>query len=265
MWQGLQHVTDYISGNTANITNTTTSLPEQLNKFYSRFETSSSVAQRRLSHTQNTKEPPLTVSAADAHKALRKINPRKAAGPENIPRRALGMCATELSDVFTSISDLSLAQAAVPTCFKTTTVIPQRSPVTYLNDYRPVALSPPPIIRMHVSDCSFLTKASGWMAASAVTWCDNSNLALNTGKKKEVIVDMRKKRRPHSPLTIRELEVGSLADDLTWAYNVARLVEKVQQWLHFLTRLRKFCMSPGILGSFYRCIILHQLHCCVVR
>lgn len=46
-----------------------------------------------------------------------------------------------------------------------------------------------------------------------------------------------------------------LADDLTWAYNVTRLVEKVQQWLHFLKRLRKLCMSQGILRSFYRCII----------
>lgn len=46
--------------------------------------------------------------------------------------------------VFTSIFNLSLAPATVPTCFKTTTIIPvpKRNPVTCLNDYRPVALTP---------------------------------------------------------------------------------------------------------------------------
>ncbi|MCI4377016.1 hypothetical protein PGIGA_G00198560 [Pangasianodon gigas] len=141
MWQGLQHITDYKT-----TTNTTISLsdslPDDLNTFYARFETSSLVdTERTHTHTRTTQSPspPPTVSSAVVHKALRKINPRKAAGPDNIPGRALRACATELADVLTSIFNLSLSQNTVPTCFKTTTIIPlpKKSPPTCLNDYRP--------------------------------------------------------------------------------------------------------------------------------
>ncbi|KAK0142578.1 hypothetical protein N1851_019490 [Merluccius polli] len=50
--------------------------------------------------------------------------------------------------------------------------------------------------------------------ASLVAWCEDNNLTLNTDKTKEMIVDMRKKRGPHRPLYIRELELES--EDLTW-------------------------------------------------
>ncbi len=43
--------------------------------------------------------------------------------------------------------------------------------------------------------------------ASLVTWCEDNNLTLNTDKTKEMIVDMRKERRTHQPLFIRDLEV----------------------------------------------------------
>ncbi len=89
-------------------------------------------------HPQNHKNYCIKITA------LRKINPRKAAGPDNIPGRALGACATELADVLASIFNLSLSQSTVPTCFKTTTIVPlpKKSPPTCLNNYRPVALTP---------------------------------------------------------------------------------------------------------------------------
>ncbi|KAK3562698.1 hypothetical protein QTP86_005317 [Hemibagrus guttatus] len=72
------------------------------------------------------------------------INPRKAAGPDNIPGRVLRECAEQLADVFTDIFNISLSSTVVPTCLKTTTIIPvsKKSPVSCLNDYRPVALTP---------------------------------------------------------------------------------------------------------------------------
>ncbi|KAK3539709.1 hypothetical protein QTP70_012032 [Hemibagrus guttatus] len=47
-------------------------------------------------------------------------------------------------DVLTSIFNLSLSQSTIPTCFKTTTIVPlpKKRPPTCLNDYRPVALTP---------------------------------------------------------------------------------------------------------------------------
>ena len=94
--------------------------------------------------------------------------------------------------------------------------------------------------------------------------CEDSNITLNTDKTKEMIVDMRKKRRPHQPL-IQQLEVERvssfkylgvhISDDLTWSFNNTQLVKRVQQRLYFLKRLRKFDMSPEILSNFYSCIV----------
>uniref|UniRef100_A0A3Q3R856 Uncharacterized protein n=1 Tax=Monopterus albus TaxID=43700 RepID=A0A3Q3R856_MONAL len=68
----------------------------------------------------------------------------KAAGLDKIPGRALRARASELAEVLTTIFNLSLSQSTVPTCFKTTTIVPlpKKSPVTCLNNYRPVALTP---------------------------------------------------------------------------------------------------------------------------
>lgn len=53
-------------------------------------------------------------------------------------------CANQLADVFTDIFNISLSSTIVPTCFKTTTIVPvpKKSTVSCLNDYRPVALTP---------------------------------------------------------------------------------------------------------------------------
>ncbi|KAI3375920.1 hypothetical protein L3Q82_003777 [Scortum barcoo] len=89
-------------------------------------------------------EEPLRVTAAEVRRTLQRINPRKAAGPDNISGRVLKGCAYQLTEVLTDIFNTSLQQAAVPTCLKTATIIPipKTSTVTGLNDYRPVALTP---------------------------------------------------------------------------------------------------------------------------
>ncbi|KAK3570179.1 hypothetical protein QTP86_015802 [Hemibagrus guttatus] len=50
----------------------------------------------------------------------------------------------KLADVFTDIFNISLSSAIIPTCLKTSTIIPvpKKSPVSRLNDYRPIALTP---------------------------------------------------------------------------------------------------------------------------
>ncbi len=146
MWQGLQHITDYKTTTNTYIS-PSDSLLDDLNTFYARFKISSVNTERRHTHTHlghPTLLPPLTVSSPVELKALRKINSHKAAGPDNIPGRALRACATELADVLTSIFNLSLSQSTVPTCFKTTTIVPlpKKSPPNCLNDYRPVAFTP---------------------------------------------------------------------------------------------------------------------------
>ncbi len=57
----------------------------------------------------------LCLSPADVRKFLSRINPRKAAGPDNIPDRVLRDCAAQLTDVLTDIFNTSLSQAVIPT------------------------------------------------------------------------------------------------------------------------------------------------------
>ncbi len=109
--------------------------------------------------------------------------------------------------------------------------------------------------------------------ASLVTWCEENNLTLNTDKTKETVVDMRKKRRTHQTLFIRDLEVERvnrfrylgvhISEDLTWTLNTTQLVKKAQQRLYFLRRLRKFGMPPKILSNFYSCVVESVLSSCI--
>ncbi|TWW71086.1 thiamine pyrophosphokinase 1 [Takifugu flavidus] len=287
------------------------------------------------------------------HRALRKTNPRKAAGSDNIPERALN----ELADVLTSIFNLSFSLSIVPLCFKTTTIVPlpKKSPPTCMNDYRPVALTPIIMIcfkrvvlthiqssipdtldllqyaywpnrstsdavaaALHYSLLHLENKDSyiriffidyssalntvphklthklsilglhptlyDWVldfltgrphdrdgvtdgdeaayrreVASLVSWCEDNNLTLNTDKMKEMIGDMRKERRLHWPLVIRELEVErvssfnnlgvQISEDLNWTCNNTQLDRRAQQRLYFMRRLRKFGMSQEILSN----------------
>lgn len=88
----------------------------------------------------------------------------------------------------------------------------------------------------------------------------------NTDKMKEIIVDMRKDRRPHQPLLIWELEVERVSsikylgvhvsEDLTWTLNATQLVKKAQQRLYFL---RKFSMSVRYVTQDPQQLL--QVHC----
>ncbi|TWW53209.1 hypothetical protein D4764_0188360 [Takifugu flavidus] len=60
-------------------------------------------------HFNNTRDAESLVK-----RALSRINPRKAAGPDNIPGRVLKDCAEELKDVLTDIFNISLSQQLFP-------------------------------------------------------------------------------------------------------------------------------------------------------
>ncbi|KAK3519399.1 hypothetical protein QTP70_027526, partial [Hemibagrus guttatus] len=114
------------------------SLPDALNSFYARFEAENDVMARKT--IPPSEYQVLCLTTADLRKTLCRVNPRKAAGPDNIPGRVLRECAEQLAGVFTDIFNISLSSAVVPTCLKITTIIPvlKKSPVSCLNDYRPV-------------------------------------------------------------------------------------------------------------------------------
>ncbi|XP_059840919.1 uncharacterized protein LOC132402206 [Hypanus sabinus] len=138
MWKGIQHVTNYKT--TSPDCAGDASLPSALNNLYARFEAENDMAARKSTSPAN--DQVLCLSVADVRRTLCRVNPRKAAGPDNIPGRVLRGCADQLAGVLTDIFNISLSSATIPTCFKAATIIPvpKKSSVSYLNDYRPVAL-----------------------------------------------------------------------------------------------------------------------------
>ncbi|XP_072110653.1 uncharacterized protein [Mobula birostris] len=52
-------------------------------------------------------------------------------------------CVDQLADVLTDIFNISLSSTIVPTCFKAATIVavPKKSSVSWLNNYRPIALT----------------------------------------------------------------------------------------------------------------------------
>ncbi len=80
----------------------------------------------------------------DVTRSFRRVNIRKAVGPDGIPGRVLKACAFQLAGVFTDIFNLSLSLFVVPSCFKKSIIvpIPKKNKITCLNDWRPVALTP---------------------------------------------------------------------------------------------------------------------------
>ena len=62
-------------------------------------------------------------------------------------------------------------------------------------------------------------------------WCADNNLALNTMKTKELIVDFRKKAGTHIPIHINGMEVERVASFkfLSWTLNTSSLVKETEE------------------------------------
>lgn len=154
---------------------TNASLPNELNKFYARFEATNTEPSKRAAPAGSQlitfffifksvtdwfmmililkvlgawflfeDDQVLMLSEADMRKTLQRGNTQKAAGPDSTPGHILRACSDQLAGIFTDIFNMSLSQAVVTTCFKSTTTIPvpKKTKVTCLNDHRPVALTP---------------------------------------------------------------------------------------------------------------------------
>ncbi|TWW53314.1 putative RNA-directed DNA polymerase from transposon BS [Takifugu flavidus] len=74
---------------------------------------------------------------------LRKLRPRKAAGPDRVCPRLLKTCAAELGEPLQRVFNLSLELGKVPTLWKTSCIIPvpKKNRPSELNDFQPVALT----------------------------------------------------------------------------------------------------------------------------
>ncbi len=109
-WAGFKTTTDY-KRKTSSAEVMSASLSDELNIFYACYESNSPVEE-----VKKAQDPcPPVISRADVCRSLKKINTRKAPGPDGIPGWALKVCADQLADVFIDILNLSLLQSVVPT------------------------------------------------------------------------------------------------------------------------------------------------------
>ncbi|KAI5608749.1 gastrula zinc finger protein XlCGF28.1-like, partial [Silurus asotus] len=147
LWQGLRTITDYKTPS-SRMVNADASLADELNTFYARFEAAANHANgasgTTSAHAERAGEVnTFTMSEHDVRRAFKRVNTRKAAGPDGITGRVLKACADQLAPVFTEIFNLSLEQSVVPSCFKQSTIVPvpKKPQPACLNDYHPVALT----------------------------------------------------------------------------------------------------------------------------
>ncbi len=120
-------------------------LAEELNIIYGRFECNggATLPNSAPGSSRQSSDHVITVSEDDVRRELRRVNVRKAAGPDGITGLVLRSCADQLAGLFASIFNESLATSVVPTPFKKSVIIPvpKNSKPSCLNDYRPVALT----------------------------------------------------------------------------------------------------------------------------
>ncbi len=145
MWQGLKTICSSGNKSSAEV-RADPLLAEELNTFYGRFDCNGG-ANLPISSSGSSRQSSdvcaITFSEDDVRRELRRVNVRKAAGPDGITGRVLRSCADQLAGLFTSIFNESLATSVVPTSFKKSVIIPvpKNSKPSCLNDYRPVALT----------------------------------------------------------------------------------------------------------------------------
>ncbi len=121
MWQGLKTICSSGNESSAEV-RADPLLSEELNIFYSRFEYNSGSVTLPISASgssrQSSDDYAITVSEDDVRRELKRVNVRKAAGPDGITGRVLRSCADQLAGLFTSIFNESIATSVVPNFFK---------------------------------------------------------------------------------------------------------------------------------------------------
>ncbi|KAK1804783.1 hypothetical protein P4O66_003542 [Electrophorus voltai] len=127
LWQGLRMITEYRSSPSRPMS-ADESLANELNTFFARFEATSSSANANSTNNANgaigaangacaeptIEQRPLIITESDVRRVFKRVNARKAAGPDGICGRVLKACADQLAPVFTDIFNLSHPASSDP-------------------------------------------------------------------------------------------------------------------------------------------------------
>ncbi|KAI3370887.1 hypothetical protein L3Q82_007398 [Scortum barcoo] len=134
VWEGVRTITGLNTKTRA--VGGTMERANELNDFFNRHHNTTP------SSPTSTQSSPL-ITTDQVRGQLRKLRPRKAAGPDKVCPRLLKTCAAELGEPLQRIFNLSLQIGRVPTLWKTSRIIPvpKKNRPSELNDFRPVALT----------------------------------------------------------------------------------------------------------------------------
>ena len=125
---------------------------DKANAFNRRFTSVSTVSESVLNlpmpdfyRCTNCSMPPLELHPLDVYHILRKLNPHKSKGFNNLPDCLLTMCSQSLATPFSLLFNFIVASKQYPYAWKCATVIPlfksgSRQDVA---NYRPISLLPP--------------------------------------------------------------------------------------------------------------------------
>ncbi len=144
MWQGLRTICSFGNKSSAEV-RADLLLASELNTFYGRFECHGGSATLPISapgsSRQSSDDHVITLLEDEVQRELKRVNIRKAAGPDGITGHVLKSCDDQLAGLFTSIFKESLATSVVPTSFKKIIPVLKNSKPSCLNDHCPVALT----------------------------------------------------------------------------------------------------------------------------
>lgn len=147
-WQGLKTMASVNTASSPLRTiqvecSTPSSLPDDLNTFYTRFESDNTTQLEEAKSSLKPGSSALTFRTEDVVSALRRTRERSSPGPDNISGRVLRHCAGQLGSVFRTLFQHSFDSHTVPQLWKHSTIIPipKKTKPKTLNDLRPVALT----------------------------------------------------------------------------------------------------------------------------
>ncbi len=228
MWQGLKTICS--SGNkSSSEVRADPLLAEELNTFYGRFECNGGSVTLPISASGSSVDHVITVSEDEVWRELKRVNVRKAAGPDGITGRVYSLYTHDCVSSHSSTSIVKFADDTV-----VLGLISNNDETAYLDEVERLT-----------------------------SWCRDNGLSLNVSKTKELIVDFCRKRQqqPHTPLMISGTPVERvssfkylgviISEDLTWTTHIQTQVKKARQRLYHLRQLRKFRVSPAILKTIY--------------
>lgn len=160
-------MTSYQSSNVT-VAECDTSLVEELNLFFARFEVES--PESTVSQTPTHSSFIVMAEEHEERRPLILVNPMKAAGPDDVPGWALKGCMNQLAGVLTRIFNRPLSQSTVPPS-SVIVPLPKQTIISNLHDHCPMA--PTPIVMKCFKNLihGHITKSHlHWTLTSSHTW-----------------------------------------------------------------------------------------------